>query len=391
MVAALSQIPVDALVGAGLFAPAVCRRLVVKIGSSLLVTPEGQVRRAWLADLVAALAARRAQGQQILVVSSGAVALGARRLKLAKGGRASLEDAQAAAAVGQIELAQVYAELFAGHGVQAAQMLLTLDDLEDRRRYLNVRATADRLVEAGAVPVINENDTVATAEIRFGDNDRLAARVGQAVEADGVILLSDIDGLYTGDPKRDPDATLIPLVPVLTPEIEAMAGGTAAASAGGMGSGGMVSKLQAARIAASGGCHMAIISGKVDQPLARFENQGIGTVFPAPEAPPVARKRWLAGRLTVAGTLVIDDGAVAALRQGRSLLPAGVRTVSGSFQRGDVVDIAGPDGRVVARGLAEYPADEAARLCGRKSHEIEAVLGYAPRAAMIHRDDLVML
>lgn len=386
MVAALSQIPVDALVGAGLFAPAVCRRLVVKIGSSLLVTAEGQVRRAWLADLVAALAARRAQGQQILVVSSGAVALGARRLKLAKGGRASLEDAQAAAAVGQIELAQVYAELFAGHGVQAAQMLLTLDDLEDRRRYLNVRATADRLVEAGAVPVINENDTVATAEIRFGDNDRLAARVGQAVEADGVILLSDIDGLYTGDPKRDPDATLIPLVPVLTPEIEAMAGGTT-----GMGSGGMVSKLQAARIAASGGCHMAIISGKVDHPLARFESQGIGTVFPAPEAAPVARKRWLAGRLTVAGRLVIDDGAVTALRQGRSLLPAGVRAVSGGFQRGDVVDIAGPDGRVVARGLAGYPSDEAVRLCGRKSHEIEAVLGYAPRAAMIHRDDLVML
>ena len=386
MVAALSQIPVDALVGAGLFAPAVCRRLVVKIGSSLLVTAEGQVRRAWLADLVAALAARRAQGQQILVVSSGAVALGARRLKLPKGGRASLEDAQAAAAVGQIELAQVYAELFAGHGVQAAQMLLTLDDLEDRRRYLNVRATADRLVEAGAVPVINENDTVATAEIRFGDNDRLAARVGQAVEADGVILLSDIDGLYTGDPKRDPAATLIPLVPVLTPEIEAMAGGTT-----GMGSGGMVSKLQAARIAASGGCHMAIISGKVDHPLARFETQGIGTVFPAPESAPAARKRWLAGRLTVAGTLVIDDGAVTALRQGRSLLPAGVRAVNGGFQRGDVVDIAGPDGRVVARGLAGYPSDEAARLCGRKSHEIEAVLGYAPRAAMIHRDDLVML
>ncbi|MCH8684545.1 glutamate 5-kinase [Pedomonas mirosovicensis] len=371
-----------------LFAPQRCPRLVVKIGSSLLVTPEGQVRRQWLEGLVAELAARRSAGQQILVVSSGAIALGARRLHMPKGGRASLEDAQASAAVGQIELAQVYAELFAAHGIQAAQLLLTLQDLEDRRRYLNVRATAGRLVEAGAIPIINENDTVTTAEIRFGDNDRLAARVGQAVEAGGVILLSDIDGLFTGDPKRDPTARLIPVVPQLTPEIEVMAGGVGAS---GMGSGGMVSKLQAARIASSGGCHMAIISGKVDQPLTRFEVEGIGTVFPAPESAPAARKRWLAGRLKVAGRLVIDDGAVEALLHGRSLLPAGVRAVEGPFERGDVVDITALNGRVVARGLSSYHAGEAARLCGRKSHEIEAILGYAPRAALVHRDDMVIL
>lgn len=371
-----------------LFAPSRCHRLVVKIGSSLIVAPDGTVRRQWLEGLVAELAARRAAGQQILVVSSGAVALGARRLKMPRGGRASLEDAQASAAVGQIELAQVYTELFAAHGIQAAQLLLTLQDLEDRRRYLNVRSTAGRLVEAGAVPIINENDTVATNEIRFGDNDRLAARVGQAVEAGGVILLSDIDGLFTGDPKSDPDAELIPVVPMLTPEIEAMAGG---AGASGMGSGGMVSKLQAARIAASGGCHMAIISGKVDKPLTRFETEKIGTVFPAPSSAPAARKRWLAGRLKVAGTLMIDDGAAAALAQGRSLLPAGVKAVAGHFERGDVVDIVNMQGRVVARGLVNYQTDEAARLCGRKSHEIEAILGYAPRSAIVHRDDMVML
>ncbi|MGK2285009.1 glutamate 5-kinase [Pedomonas sp. V897] len=371
-----------------LFAPARCHRLVVKIGSSLLVTPDGRVRRAWLEGLVAELAARRGAGQQILVVSSGAVALGARRLAMPRGGRASLEDAQASAAVGQIELAQVYSELFAAHGIQAAQMLLTLQDLEDRRRYLNVRATANRLVEAGAVPIINENDTVATSEIRFGDNDRLAARMGQAVEAGGVILLSDIDGLFTGDPKRDPDARLIPVVERLTSEVEAMAGG---AGASGMGSGGMVSKLQAARIAASGGCHMAIISGKVDRPLTRFETEKIGTVFPAPESAPAARKRWLAGRLKVAGRVVIDDGAVEALRHGRSLLPAGVRAVEGVFERGDVVDVASLSGQLVARGLSSYPSREAVLLCGRKSHEIEGILGYAPRAALVHRDDMVIL
>jgi glutamate 5-kinase len=371
---------------AALFAPESCARLVVKIGSSLLVSSDGSVKRSWLQALVATLAARRRAGQQIIVVSSGAIALGARRLKFARGGRASLEDAQAAAAVGQIELAGVWAELFAAHGVQAAQLLLTLDDLEDRRRYLNVAATINRLLEAGAVPILNENDTVATEEIRFGDNDRLAARVGQAALAGGVMLLSDIDGLFTTNPKRDASAMLLPLVDEITPEIEAMAGG-----ASGMGSGGMISKIQAAKIAVHGGCHLAIINGTVDTPLARFEMENIGTVFKARETAPAARKSWLAGRLTVAGVITIDDGACDALRLSKSLLPAGMRSVSGQFQRGDVVNIVDGNGKLIARGLVGYTSDEALLICGRKSNEIEALLNYAPRAAMIHRDDMVML
>jgi glutamate 5-kinase len=371
---------------ASLFSPAACARLVVKIGSALLVEADGTIRRTWLSALVAALAARRAAGQQIIVVSSGAIALGARRLGLPRGGRASLEDSQAAAAVGQIELSSVWAELFARHTLQAAQLLLTLDDLEDRRRYLNVSATMKRLLDAGAVPILNENDTVATEEIRFGDNDRLAARVGQAALADGVILLSDIDGLFTANPKLDPNATRIDLVETITPGIEAMAGGST-----GMGSGGMISKVQAAKIAVHGGAHLAIINGTVDSPLERFETLGIGTVFKAQESPPAARKSWLAGRITVMGQIRVDDGAAAALKDGRSLLPAGMRGVSGSFQRGDVVDVVDAQGRVLARGLASYASDEAARICGRKSAEIEAILHYAPRGAMIHRDDMVML
>jgi glutamate 5-kinase len=370
-----------------LFAPGHAKRLVVKVGSSLLVAPDGQVRRAWLTGLVDELATRARSGQQIIVVSSGAIALGARRLGLPKGGRASLEDAQAAAAVGQIELAGVWAELFQAAGRQAAQVLLTLEDLEDRRRYLNVCATVERLLEAGAVPILNENDTVATEEIRFGDNDRLAARVGQAVLASGVILLSDIDGLYTANPRTDSSAALIPVVEKLTPDIEAMAGGTGAS---GMGSGGMVSKLQAARIAAAGGCHMAIINGTVDRPLSRFSGQGLGTVFPAPEDAPAARKRWLAGRLTAQGAISIDAGALKALGDGKSLLPAGVRAVTGDFARGDVIDVRCDD-RAVARGLAAYGADDARRIQGLKTADIEAVLGYAPRSAMIHRDNLVLL
>jgi glutamate 5-kinase len=371
---------------AALFAPMVAKRLVVKIGSSLLVGPDGSIKRAWLTELVAALAARRRAGQQIIVVSSGAIALGARRLGFAKGGRASLEDAQAAAAVGQIELASVWAELFAAHSAQAAQLLLTLDDLEDRRRYLNVAATMSRLLEAGAVPILNENDTVATEEIRFGDNDRLAARVGQAALADGVILLSDIDGLYTANPKTHADAQLLPLIEDITPAIEAMAGGTS-----GMGSGGMVSKIQAAKIAVHAGCHLAIINGTVAAPLARFETAQIGTIFKARESAPAARKSWLAGRILVQGAIDIDAGAMVALRSGKSLLPAGMRNVQGSFARGDVVDVRDSDGNIIARGLAGYTSTEAALICGRKSTEIEAILNYAPRAAMIHRDDMVML
>ncbi len=376
---------------AALFAATAARRLVVKIGSSLLVNADGSIKRAWLTELVAALAARRAAGQQIIVVSSGAIALGARRLGFAKGGRASLEDAQAAAAVGQIELAGIWAELFAAHNIQAAQLLLTLDDLEDRRRYLNVAATLGRLLEAGAVPVLNENDTVATEEIRFGDNDRLAARVGQAALADGVILLSDIDGLYTANPKVDASAQLLPRVEDITPAIEAMAGGATGMSSGGMGSGGMVSKIQAAKIAVHAGCHLAIINGTVAQPLARFESEQIGTVFVARESAPAARKSWLAGRIHAEGAIVIDDGAIAALNNGKSLLPAGMRSVSGAFIRGDVIDVKDLGGKHIARGLAGYTSGEAALICGRKSSEIEAILRYAPRAAMVHRDDLVII
>lgn len=373
------------------FSAQTCKRLVVKIGSALLVNSDGTVRRDWLKSVVTNLSTRRAQGQDIIVVSSGAIALGARRMKFTKGGRASLEDAQAAAAVGQIELASVWAELFAAHDIQAAQILLTLEDLEDRRRYLNVSATIARLLETGAVPVINENDTVATAEIRFGDNDRLAARVGQAVQAQGIILLSDIDGLFTANPKKDAAARLIPVVEKLTPDIEAMAGTADGTGSGGMGSGGMVSKLQAARIAVSGGCHLAIINGTIDQPLERFAATDIGTVFLAPTDAPTARKRWLAGRLGVAGQLHVDDGAVAALHSGKSLLSAGVRNVSGDFARGDVVDVRDSDGRIVARGLIGYDAGDALRIMGKKSGEIEAILGHTPRAVMIHRDDMVML
>jgi glutamate 5-kinase len=322
----------------------------------------------------------------VAIVSSGAIALGARLLNLPRGGRASLEDAQAAAAAGQIALSQAYAGWFAAKGIVAAQMLVTLDDLEDRRRFLNASATLDRLLSLGAVPILNENDSVATAEIRFGDNDRLAARVGQAAGAGGVILLSDIDGLYTANPGFDPTATLIPTVDALDARIEAMAD---ARSASGLGSGGMVSKLQAARIALSAGAHLAIISGKRDHPLAAFDADGVGTVFVAPAAAP-ARKAWLAGRLTVAGQIHVDAGAAAALAEGRSLLAIGVTAVEGRFARGDAVEVIGPDGPV-ARGLAGYDAADAGAIAGARSDAQAAILGYAPRAAVIHRDHLVML
>lgn len=369
------------------FTPAACPRLVVKIGSALLVDPVGEVRREWLAGVVADIATRIAHGQQVAIVSSGSIALGARRLKLPKSGRASLEDAQAAAATGQIALSQCWAELLGARGLTAAQILVTLDDLEDRRRYLNCAATLERLLSLGVVPVINENDSVATEEIRFGDNDRLAARIGQAAAAQGVILLSDIDGLYTANPQRDPAATLVPEVKRIDARIRAMADG---GSASGMGSGGMISKLEAARIAMSAGANLAIISGKRGHPLATFDADGRGTVFVA-ERGASARKAWLAGRLTVRGTIHVDAGAARALADGRSLLPAGATAVSGRFARGDVVDVIGPDDHPIARGLAEYDAEEAARLVGLRSDRLEAILGYAPRAALVHRDHMVLL
>lgn len=366
-----------------LFAPATCPRLIIKIGSALLVDPDGSVRRAWVEGIAADIAERRRAGQQVAVVSSGAIALGARRLKLPKGGRASLEDAQAAAATGQIVLSQVWAEVLAAEGLTAAQMLVTLDDLEHRRRYLNAAATLDRLLTLGVVPIINENDSVATEEIRFGDNDRLAARVGQAASAAGVLLLSDIDGLYDRNPV-DPDAVHIARVERIDAEIERMAD---TRSASGMGSGGMVSKIAAARIANSAGCDLAIASGRVDRPLS---SDGRHTLFVA-EGTASARKAWLAGGLTARGRLVIDDGAARALHGGASLLAAGVREVHGAFERGDILDIIGLDGHVIARGLSEYPASDAAAILGLTREAQAETLGYAPRSAMVHRDHLAMV
>ena len=372
---------------ADLFSPAACPVLVVKIGSALLVTPEGRVRREWLAGVVADLASRHRGGQRLIVVSSGAIALGARRLGLPAGGRASLEDAQAAAATGQIALSHCWAELLDAEGLTAAQMLLTLDDLEDRRRYLNASATFSRLLGLGVVPVVNENDSVATEEIRFGDNDRLAARVAQSAGAGGVVLLSDVDGLYTANPTTDPDATLVEIA-TLDDATIAMAD---AGSTSGMGSGGMVAKLAAARIAHAAGAHLAIVGGRRDHPLAAFAATGHGTVFPAAPRSGGARKAWLAGRLTAHGRITIDAGAATALASGASLLPAGATAAEGRFARGDVVDIVGPDGRTVARGLSEYDAAEATRIAGRRTAELAETLGYAPRAALVHRDHMVLL
>lgn len=362
------------------------RRLIVKVGSSLLVDDAGAVRRDWLAGLVDEIAARIAGGQQVAIVSSGAIALGARRLGLAKGGRASLDDAQAAAAVGQIGLARVWAELLGSHGLTAAQMLVTLDDLEDRRRYLNASATLDRLLSLGAVPVINENDSVATEEIRFGDNDRLAARVAQAAGARMVVLLSDVDGLYTADPRRDPSAQRIPAVARIDARIVAMA---SPVSSSGLGSGGMASKIEAAKIATASGADLVIVSGQEPQPLTRVDG-GAGTRFIADKRAS-SRKAWLAGRLTVKGVISIDAGAAKALASGASLLAAGAKGISGRFARGDVVAVAGPDGIIVARGLSEYDATDAARIIGLKSDAQADALGYAPRSALVHRDQMVML
>lgn len=362
-------------------------RIVVKVGSSLLVDKGGEVRRAWLETLVADVAKLHSDGAQVMIVSSGAIALGARRLGLAKGGRASLEDAQAAAATGQIALSQCWADLLNVRSLTAAQILVTLDDLEDRRRYLNASATLERLLGLGVVPVINENDSVATTEIRFGDNDRLAARIAQAAGAQRVILLSDVDGLYTADPTTNANAERLDRVSRIDPKIEAMAGG---GTSSGMGSGGMASKIAAARIANAAGADLVIVSGLHDHPLARHANGGCGTTFES-DASPKARKAWLAGRLTVKGRIVVDAGAIGALNKGASLLAAGARAVEGRFLRGDVVDIVGPDGDSFARGLAEYDSADAILIAGKRSDALEAILGYAPRAALVHRDHMVLL
>ncbi|HET6537485.1 MAG TPA: glutamate 5-kinase [Sphingopyxis sp.] len=366
-----------------LFSPTNCSRLIVKIGSALLVDPDGAVRREWLAGIAADIATRSRDGQQVAVVSSGAIALGARRLGLAKGGRSSLEDAQAAAATGQILLSQVWAEVLAAEGLAAAQILVTLDDLEHRRRYLNAAATLDRLLSLSVVPIINENDSVATEEIRFGDNDRLAARIAQAAGAQGVLLLSDIDGLYDRNP-ASAGAVHIPRIDKIDAMIENMADG---GSASGMGSGGMISKIAAARIANAAGAHLIIASGREPRPLSSDSRHSI---FIA-EKGASARKAWLAGRLTAKGRIHIDKGAQGALLKDASLLAAGVTSIEGQFTRGDVVEILSADGMLIARGLAEYHAADAQRIKGLCRAEQEAQLGYAPRSALVHRDHMVLL
>lgn len=364
-----------------------CRRVVVKIGSALLVdATTGAIDRAWLDALVDDVARLRARGQEVVLVSSGAIALGRRGLGLA-GRTLKLEESQAAAAAGQVRLAHAYQESLARHGVTVAQILLTLSDTEERRRYLNARATMRTLLRLGAVPVINENDTVATEEIRFGDNDRLAARVAEMMTAEALVLLSDIDGLYDADPRRVPGARLVPAVAAITPEIEAMAGDAGSEYS----SGGMVTKLAAARICLGAGCHMAIVSGRRLAPLAALEGGADCTWFVASQSPRTARKNWIAGSLSPRGTLVVDEGAVRALRRGTSLLPAGVTAVEGTFRRGDAVLVRGPEGDEVGRGIVAYSAVDARRIAGHKSGEIAERLGYRGRDEMIHRDDFVLV
>jgi len=363
------------------------RRLVVKVGSALLVdSRNGRINRQWLEALADDLLAARERGAQVILVSSGAIALGRRQLGL-PAGKLRLEESQAAAAVGQIRLAHAWKEVLESRGLQVAQLLLTLDDTEQRRRYLNARRTLETLLSLGAIPVINENDTVATAEIRYGDNDRLAARVAQMASADCLMLLSDIDGLYTADPGKDRTATLIPEVREITAEIEAMATGPTS----GLGSGGMATKVAAARIAVEAGCAMCVASGHVENPLQAVVAGARSTWFLPTTTPRAARKQWIAGALQPAGKVAVDAGAAAALARGKSLLPAGVLAVAGRFERGDAVSILDPEGREIARGLAAYSAADALRIRGRKSADIESLVGFRGREELVHRDDLVML
>jgi len=361
------------------------RRVVVKVGSSLLVDGHaGTLNAEWLASLVDDLAEFTKRGASVLVVSSGAIALGRTVVKFPRG-PLKLEESQAAAAVGQIALARVWAGELARFGLTAGQILLTLGDTEERRRYLNARETIGKLLELGAVPVINENDTVATTEIRYGDNDRLAARVASMMSADLLILLSDIDGLYSAPPHENPSAKLVPLVPRVTAEIEAMAGAAESEFA----RGGMRTKIEAAKIATAAGTHMVIASGRKPHPVRAIES-GACTWFLTQADPFTARKKWIAGALEPKGTIHVDAGAVAALRRGGSLLPVGVVKIEGVFARGDAVRVRGPDGAEIGRGLVAYDSDDAVRLVGRNSEKIAAILGYRGRAEMIHRDELAL-
>jgi glutamate 5-kinase len=359
------------------------RRLVVKIGSALLVGPGG-LRADWIGGLAADVAEARARGADVVLVSSGSIALGRRVLGL-PGGALPLEQAQAAAAVGQIRLARAYEEVLGPMGITTAQVLVTLEDTEDRRRYLNSRATMETLLGLGVVPIVNENDTVATDEIRFGDNDRLAAQIAVTCGADQLILLSDVDGFYSANPKTDPTARRFDVVENITPEVEAMAGDPVS----GLSKGGMKTKLMAAKTAVAGGCAMAIMEGSVVRPLMALAGGAACTWFLPHDDPQLARKRWIAA-MKPKGEVTVDAGAVAALRGGKSLLPAGVRAVAGRFGRGEPVAILGPAGEVLGKGLVRYTAAEAKAIAGHKSQEIEAILGYAGRAALVHRDDMVL-
>ena len=361
------------------------RRIVVKIGSALLVDRGTGLKRDWLESLGTDVASLSASGVEMMIVSSGAIALGRTVLGLPKGAL-RLEESQAAAAAGQIELAKAYAEVLSHHKLRAGQILLTLADTEERRRYLNARATVGTLLRLKAVPVINENDTVATTEIRYGDNDRLAARVATMMGADLLILLSDIDGLYTAPPHQNPHAQFLPVIDAITPDIEAMAG----AAASEYSRGGMKTKLDAGKIANAAGTAMIIASGTRLNPLAAIDRGEPSTMFKASLTPVNAWKTWISGNLEPSGRLVIDEGALVALKSGKSLLAAGVREVAGQFTRGDTVAVFGPDGREAARGLIAYDAADAVKIAGRKTNEIGTILGYDARSAMIHRDDLVV-
>ncbi len=360
------------------------KRIVIKIGSSLLVEEtSGEPHRAWLSALADDVVTARETGQEVVIVSSGAVALGRRLLGLS--GALKLEEKQAAAATGQAKLMGAYEAAFARHGISVAQALLTLDDTERRRRWLNARATLETLLALGAAPIINENDTVATAEIRYGDNDRLAARAAQMISADVLILLSDIDGLYERDPRNDPQAAFIPEVRDITPAFEAMAGGV-----GVLGTGGMRTKIDAAKIATRAGCAVAITSGKHLNPLARLNGDARATWFLPRQTPQAAYKSWIAGSLAPQGAFVVDDGAASALRSGKSLLAAGVKAVNGRFEKGDAVHVLDANGAELARGIARYDAADADKIKGMRSAEINTALGYAASPALVHADDLVL-
>jgi glutamate 5-kinase len=360
-------------------------RLIVKVGSSLLTDESGTVDRRWLDGVAADVASRRDAGRETVIVSSGAIAIGSNILGINRR-RCRLEELQAAAAAGQVHLVHAYQEALGAHGMVVAQVLLTLGDTEDRRRFLNAKGTLEKLLDHGVVPVINENDTVATEEIRYGDNDRLAARVAQMVMADGLLLLSDVDGFYTTDPRLDSSAAHIPEVERITDDVLAMAGEPFSA----IGSGGMTTKLKAARIATHAGCSTIIMNGATDRPISALVNGCRCTVFHARSTPAIARKQWLAGRLDLSGKLRLDEGAVAAVFKGGSVLPVGVVAVVGEFSRGDAVMLLGPDGRELGRGLVAYGSEEAERILRCRSPEIESRLGYRGRSVMVHRNDLVL-